>query len=297
MIRIGVRSFVAGGDTPSVPLLDTYTNAAAAYSLRLLRSAYTGSAIRVRRSSDNTEQNIGFDINGNLNQSALTTFVGSGNGFVTTWYDQSGNSRNAIQSTAANQPQIVSSGNLILINNKPAIDIITAGVKLDLPNSTYLYNQNQFFGISVTYADGVGGSVPTIYAAHTSVGYKASLLYGFTTSQRYVVGGRRTSIDSFTTVVDTTNFLNKQVLQIGHLNYSTGVASIYTNNNSVVNNNGFLIGTMDNTSNTSSPDNIGGNSTTQFFDGKIQEIIIYASNQSANIIGMKSNINSFYSIY
>ncbi len=43
-----------------VGLLDDYPSAAAAYSVRKLRSAYTGSAIRVRRASDNAEQNIGF---------------------------------------------------------------------------------------------------------------------------------------------------------------------------------------------------------------------------------------------
>ena len=41
-------------------LLDQYGDAAAAYSLRKLRSGYTGSAIRVRRSSDNTERDMGF---------------------------------------------------------------------------------------------------------------------------------------------------------------------------------------------------------------------------------------------
>ena len=72
--------------TTSAPslLLDLYPSAAAAYSVRLLRSAYSGSAIRVRRSSDNTEQDIGFS-GGNLDTSALTSFCGSGNGFVTTW--------------------------------------------------------------------------------------------------------------------------------------------------------------------------------------------------------------------
>ena len=49
-----------------VGLLDLYPSAAAAYSVRKLRAAYTGNAIRVRRSSDNTEQNIGFDATGNL---------------------------------------------------------------------------------------------------------------------------------------------------------------------------------------------------------------------------------------
>jgi hypothetical protein len=41
-------------------LLNDYPNAAVAYSLRLLRSAYTGDAIRVRRASDNDELEIAF---------------------------------------------------------------------------------------------------------------------------------------------------------------------------------------------------------------------------------------------
>ena len=41
-------------------LLDQYgANITAAYSLRKLRTAYTGSAIRIRRFSDNSEQDIG----------------------------------------------------------------------------------------------------------------------------------------------------------------------------------------------------------------------------------------------
>jgi hypothetical protein len=48
-------------------LLDTYTGAAVAYSLRKLRTNYSGNAIRVRRSSDNTEQDFGFnDFNNTL---------------------------------------------------------------------------------------------------------------------------------------------------------------------------------------------------------------------------------------
>ena len=56
-------------------LLDDYPNAAVAYSLRKLRTAYTGNAIRVRRSSDNTEQNFGF-IGGELDTSSLLSFIG-----------------------------------------------------------------------------------------------------------------------------------------------------------------------------------------------------------------------------
>ena len=107
--------------TLQVPLLlDTYSGAAAAYSLRRLRTAYTGDAIRVRRESDNTEQDIGF-VGEDLNTSALTTFCSGTNGFVKTWYDQSGNARDATQSTAAQQPQIVSSGSVINLNSKPTL--------------------------------------------------------------------------------------------------------------------------------------------------------------------------------
>ena len=57
------------------PVLDDYTGAAAAYSLRKVRSAYTGSAIKVRRSSDDALQDIGFDANGDLDTTTLDTFV------------------------------------------------------------------------------------------------------------------------------------------------------------------------------------------------------------------------------
>ena len=47
-------------------ILDEYSGAAAAYSVRRLSSSYTDGLIRVRRSSDDTEQDIGFDSNGDL---------------------------------------------------------------------------------------------------------------------------------------------------------------------------------------------------------------------------------------
>ena len=75
--------------TPSL-LLDTYPNAAVAYSLRKLRTDYSGNAIRVRRSSDNVEQDFGF-VGNDLDTASLLTFCGVGNGFITTWYDQSTN--------------------------------------------------------------------------------------------------------------------------------------------------------------------------------------------------------------
>jgi hypothetical protein len=93
----------------------------AAYGLRRLRRLYTGFCIRVRRSSDNAELDIGFDSQGNLDILALLSFVGTGSGFVTTWYDQSGNGRNATQPTAGSQPQIVANGAIETQSGRPVL--------------------------------------------------------------------------------------------------------------------------------------------------------------------------------
>jgi hypothetical protein len=102
-------------------LLDTYSGATAAYSLRKLNRSYTGYAIRVRRSSDNTALDISFDGSGNLDTTSLTSFVGANDGFVSIWYDQSGNSKNATQTALTNQPQIIVSGTLQTLNSKPTL--------------------------------------------------------------------------------------------------------------------------------------------------------------------------------
>ena len=97
-------------------ILDSLPASAASYSVRRLSGTYTGSLIRVRRSSDNSEQDIGPTLGGNLNTTALTTFCGASSCFVMTWYDQSGNARDATQTTTANQPRIVNAGVLDTLN-------------------------------------------------------------------------------------------------------------------------------------------------------------------------------------
>jgi hypothetical protein len=95
-------------------------NSSAAYSLRKLRTAYLGAAINVRRSSDSATQDIGF-VNNNLDTASLLAFVGNGNGFVRTWYDQSGNGRNATQTLPLGQPQIVINGVIQTQNGRPTV--------------------------------------------------------------------------------------------------------------------------------------------------------------------------------
>ena len=82
----------------------------AAYSLRKLRAEYEGSAIRIRRSQDDAEVDIGFDGDGLLDTAAIADHCADKNGFVTKWYDQSGNSRDAVQATSTKQPAIYEAG-------------------------------------------------------------------------------------------------------------------------------------------------------------------------------------------
>ena len=45
----------------------------------------------------------------------------SSSGFVETWYDQSGNSEDAVQETAGSQPKIVNAGSLVVLSGVPAL--------------------------------------------------------------------------------------------------------------------------------------------------------------------------------
>ena len=84
--------------------LDTFGNAAAAYSLRRLSSNYNGPVVQVRRSSDNAE--VAF----NAEELSDGTFEewrgGAPYALVRTLFDQSGNGRHFEQATATKQPTL-----------------------------------------------------------------------------------------------------------------------------------------------------------------------------------------------
>ncbi len=116
-----------------VPIVDpnqSYTldinpseNALAAYSVRKLSALYTGSAVRVRRNSDQTELDINFLANGGLDATSISTHCGSSPGYVTIWYDQSGNNNHISESNAAYQPELWSGTSFYTAGskNKPAL--------------------------------------------------------------------------------------------------------------------------------------------------------------------------------
>lgn len=261
-------------------LLDSYPSSAAAYSLRKLRNKYIGGPIRVRRSSDNTEQDIYFDANGELDTAQLLSFVGTGatdNGFVTTWYDQSGNGYNATQTTAANQPQIVSSGSVILQNSKPTITH-TSSTPLLLSSTVNLTNAYAMYGIAKFNANDkeLFGDSSTGFGFSYGIYQNANELY-------HGAGG------TFTGNFGAGYGLTFNLLTIERA--GTASTSIYKNSNI------FNTKTLNANANFYLSSLSGERGQSYIFSGNLSEAIFYASDQSTNRTGISTNINSFYSIY
>jgi hypothetical protein len=271
------------------PLLDLYPNAAAAYSLRLLNSNHGGAAIQVRRSSDNVVANIGFTSNGGLDTSALLAHCGSGDGFVTTWYDQSGNGRNATQATAANQPQIVSSGSVLTLNSKPSLQF--DGTNDGLFTANKVYTTNNILGVAVAKTNNnlVSQAIVSqndFFVTPTGRSTLMGIDGATSKGQFFFNNGTSYSTLSANTIANNTQFLM--------LNYSSA-------NNYFASLNGSA-GNLGTTGQTFTPEStnmgIGINpSITGFLNGNIQEVVIYNSDQISNKTGIETNINSFYSIY
>jgi hypothetical protein len=98
--------------------------------------------MRLRRASDNTEQDIGF--NGiDLDTTSLTAFCTGTDCFIHTWYDQSGNADDLVQTTNALQYKIYDSATgIVLDNGKPAghsvADYFSTGPSIDTTNCTFI---------------------------------------------------------------------------------------------------------------------------------------------------------------
>ena len=288
MPRIGVGlglGQASSGAAPYVGLLDTYPNAAAAYSVRLLRGAYTGNAIRVRRSSDNAEQDIGFTALGNLDESALTSFCSGTDGFVTTFYDQSGNSRDATQTIAVNQPQIVITGSIVTENGKSAIQYngipngltitnrpLTGATSFSIFSIVNLKTANNFEMI-FTQTDGLSND-----------GRLEIRRNGTNNSLQYLGNDNSGSSMTGTLPVNNTQILSSYIgfsnVATAHINNVLDATSINTSIN---------IGNY--------PSQIGQRGVGFSLNGIIQEVVVYASNQSSNRSDINSNINTYYAIY
>lgn len=118
---VGTPYIIQAENNTSFVLDNISKSPTVAYSVRKLSKTYHGFCLRVRRGSDNALLDIGFDANGDLDTTSMISFVGSSNGFVAVWYDQSGNQNNLKQVTQIYQPKIINSGVLITSNGKPFV--------------------------------------------------------------------------------------------------------------------------------------------------------------------------------
>ena len=263
MVSLGLGG---GGAPVFVGLLDTYPNASAAYSLRDLASASVGSAVvRVRRSVDNTEQDF---TSAEITDGTLTTFTGTNDGFVTTWYDQSGNTNNTTQATATKQPKLVTNGVIELENGQPSV--------------VYSGGQSLFTNSYTQGAISQPVSIFTVANRNSNNGY---IFDG--NSQR--IANVNTKYFFAGTAMLTTFPLTIQFL--GSWMANTTASELYVNSNLDTSGNigtsgmdGLFLG---------SRKGAAGN----FMVGSIQEFIIYPSDQSANRTGIETNINTEYTIY
>ena len=280
-VRIGVRGTIATPITQTL-LLDTYSGAAAAYSLRKLSGTYSGSAIRVRRSSDNTEQNIGFNGDGTLNTLALLAFTGNSNGFVTKWYDQSGNGRDAFQTSSANQPQIVSSGSVLLENGKPTVSFTTSHTLAT--NSLNL----SFYDCTISY---VSKNISRTAYACGIFGYGTNNQSG---QIRYlgVIGNTLSFIyfgadfwSNFTGMGDTQ-------LTLYSLNFQSNSVNFYKNSSTQTGSQFSLSSTSTSRFTINDIYGRGEMANINFSEG-----IFYTSGRSTVINDIRSNQNSYYSVY
>ena len=245
-------------------LLDTYSGAAAAYSLRLLDSTYTGDAIEVYNGSSYAD--IGFS-NGELDTTALATHCGSNDGFVSKWYDQSGNGNTATQTTTANMPKIYDGTTGVQTENGKPIINLRAGNSCTLLLSTTLTNSTtHVFGVAeldstnnkvmIGILNGAG-----FYIANNNDTSNAGI------GQSLYING---ASSSFTTRDEISDQFQNQTSFNSRLNLSSADQTRF----------GML--------------NISGDNYKMF---NMQEIIFYESDQSSNRTGIEDNINTFYSIY
>lgn len=292
-------------------LLDTYTGAAAAYSLRLLRADYTGDAIRVRRLIGTpAETDIGF-VDGELDTTSLASFCFGTYGFVTTWYDQSGNGNDAEQTTASDQPQIVNNGSVITENGKPALDFDGSDDAFIIWNKTSAPTLFQDMSDAITLlsveratvisdSNGAwfnGSTLAEIRINNTSAHVPFSVGYsndtsGFGVTDDYVPNAEM-EFSSTLSVAQrlTSRYINGDDLEV-YINNSSAISTTFTiatGDRSVsTNNSTFSIGVR-------SRD--GGQADSTYFTGTMQEIVLYKSNLLSDNSGINTNINDFYSIY
>ena len=265
-------SWIITGKEADPLLLDSYSGAAAAYSLRQLSWAYGGPVVRVRRDNDNAEQDFTAT---EVSDGTLAAWVGAGNdGFVRTWYDQSGNSKNAEQSNTSKQPKLIESG---AIASRSGLDgCLFNGSTTNLVATFNTTSAHYFSGVYVSEANTV--SVLARNNSFNGSGYLYIHNYGY----------RGSTSGSNAILSYNAPESSKVLISAG----SAGSGLFLSANGSIVSTNtAFTV--LPSTAEMK----IGSFTNSEFLDGVISELLFYNSDQSANRTAIEANINAHYSIF
>lgn len=198
------------------------------FSLRKLRSAYTGSAIRIRRTSDNTEADIGFVAN-LIDVSAINSFCSGTTCRVKTWYDQGGGAYNFSQTTQAEQPYIYQNGSIETLNARPCI-FFDANSNTSLQSlDGWLYNKGNISYNHVGAIDNIAGSNSGVLGPYNTYlqGFEYLLhnIINIPTLLRLNGGSSRND--------NTTDFFYDNILTISEIYMSANIQA-YRDNTSLV---------------------------------------------------------------
>jgi len=251
-----------------------YTNPSfkiGSYSANLIKGEVAELIIYDSDQSDNRtafEANIGETYGIDL-PSGVDTGYDQVDGFVETWYDQSGNGNDAVQSVAGSQPKIVDAG--VLLNEikfDGVDDFMLSDVSTSGDDTTVLVAKNNSTTGGSLFLDNQSGTPKALYV--TSTYFQA--YYGTASDLNY-----------------------------GSLNNDDNLHFISTNATDSNNRYGSLNGIVDlldsGTRNYTSL-SIGISRTgTSPLNGSIKELIIYDSDQSDNRTAIEANINNQYDIY
>ena len=199
-------------------------------------------------------------------------------GHVKTWYDQSGNSNDATQGTPTAQPKIVSGGAVITegTSAKPAIDFDVSGIYLAtsaIPEVT----QPATHIATLKYTSGETSEIPFSSLSDVNgrnLSYKGNSNYAMFAGSVF---------ESATAVT------NDQQLNFSLFNGAS--SSMWKDGTLIIDNESVGTETIEGITIGSDHD-----ANPDFF-GKIQEYMVYASDQSSNRTAIETNINTFYSIY
>jgi len=268
-------------------LLDNFPNALWAYSLRKLRLGYTGSCIRVRRSIDNAEMNIGF-VNNILDADILLSFVGSGNGFVTTRYDQSGNGNHQTQTSASLQFRIVNAGVLDVIGGLPVVRTTAANTTQhgNIPVSTLQSLPITLIEVTHQYALPSGGVSFTLCGSGSGANFtgryeQARLATTLNTIRRNTAGAD----------FQTSPYAQSKNIQSSIYGASNFFQRVNGTNSSTVSYAGTQYNSASNFRNGCGQDAI--------YNGNIAylESVAWLADQTSNIAAIEANQNNYYGVF